>query len=176
MSSLLSSASRSSKVACAITLLAAWISTLSEVLSKPSISVKATHAAHTDGFDKCWTATLYALHAACCILKRQKEQSHHYFRFTKTTVEYDDVKSVQQRQHLRQWRELNQWQPRHQSVVRFSDYWATERLNRAWFIRGIWDTLCMRHELYHLYDLIRCVLDKSRGHFLSQLCEKLASY
>ena len=75
MSSLLSSASRSSKVACAITLLAAWISTLSEVLSKPSISVKATHAAHTEGFDKCCTATLYALHAACCILKRQKEQS-----------------------------------------------------------------------------------------------------
>lgn len=68
LSSLALSPKRSSNPACAINLFAACMSTLSGVLSSPSISVNATHAAHTDEFVKCCTATRYAFNAACCIL------------------------------------------------------------------------------------------------------------
>lgn len=67
--SLASSPRRSSNPACANNLSAACISTLRAVLSNPSISVNATHAAHTEGIVKCCTATLYAFNAACCILQ-----------------------------------------------------------------------------------------------------------
>lgn len=62
--------STSSNFAWSNTLLAAWISILKAVLSSPSISVNATHAAQTEGLVKCCTATLYALTPACCMLSK----------------------------------------------------------------------------------------------------------
>ena len=62
--------STSSNFAWSNTLLAAWMSILKAVLSSPSISVNATHAAQTEGLVKCCTATLYALTPACCILSK----------------------------------------------------------------------------------------------------------